>query len=283
MKLLSSNCLGDCSYSFQGSSELISIAVAVSLFSCRTQLQERIPLGNSQEFSAITVTCSNGFRIENVMISKAWTMMVQLKQTCDATSLSCLCCRASLCQSAKGIVDVASRDSRDEGRSCRRRPFEISYSYSVFVLLGGLGGGWLPVVCLGWSLRRQSSRFLHANLQSNPTNFIVRNGQQLQTVWQEKRALPQTFGSGYLRVGWGSSTWTGGAKKFGMSFETQGCQTFGRDIRDFCWDVLGARKVWEKKVCVEVLALDWRGGVIVIAMLRCTHWSQSQFEMERRF
>ena len=44
MKLLISNYLGDYSYSFQGSSELISITVTVSLFSCRMELQEIIPL-----------------------------------------------------------------------------------------------------------------------------------------------------------------------------------------------------------------------------------------------
>ena len=63
MKLLLSNCLGDYSYSFQGSSELISIAVTVSLFSMRMQLQEIIPLWNSQEFSAITFTRFNGLQI----------------------------------------------------------------------------------------------------------------------------------------------------------------------------------------------------------------------------
>ena len=42
---------------FQGSSELITITVTVSLFfSCRMELQEIIPLRNSQELSAITVT-----------------------------------------------------------------------------------------------------------------------------------------------------------------------------------------------------------------------------------
>ena len=40
------NSLGDYSYSFQGSSGLISITVTVSLLSSRTQLQERIPLRN---------------------------------------------------------------------------------------------------------------------------------------------------------------------------------------------------------------------------------------------
>ena len=56
MKLLFSNYLGDYSYSFQGSSELISITVTVSLFSSRKELQEIVPFGNSQYFSAITVT-----------------------------------------------------------------------------------------------------------------------------------------------------------------------------------------------------------------------------------
>ena len=54
---------GDCSHSFQGSSELISITVTVSLFSCRMELQETIALRNFQEFSSITVTWFNGVRI----------------------------------------------------------------------------------------------------------------------------------------------------------------------------------------------------------------------------
>ena len=50
MKLLSSNHVGDCSYSFQGSSELISIAVTVSLLF----LQNAVTGKNSpQEFSRI--------------------------------------------------------------------------------------------------------------------------------------------------------------------------------------------------------------------------------------
>ena len=63
MKLLFSNYLGGYSYSFRGASELISITVTVSLFFQLNALQERIPLGNSQEFSAITVTWFNGFWI----------------------------------------------------------------------------------------------------------------------------------------------------------------------------------------------------------------------------
>ena len=50
MKLLSSNYLGNYSYSFQGSPELISITVTVSLFSSRIQLQERIPQGILKNF-----------------------------------------------------------------------------------------------------------------------------------------------------------------------------------------------------------------------------------------
>ena len=56
MKLLFSNYLGGYSYSFQGSSELISITVTVSLFFLQNALQEIIPLRNFQEFLAITVT-----------------------------------------------------------------------------------------------------------------------------------------------------------------------------------------------------------------------------------
>ena len=45
---------------------------------------------------------------------------------------------------------------------------------------------------------------------------------------EEKGTQTQTFWSGYIRVGWGSSTWRMGAKKFGMSVENQGSQTFWR-------------------------------------------------------
>ena len=55
-EILFLNYLGGYSYSFQGSSELISITVTASLFSSRNSLPEIIPLRNSQEFSAIAVT-----------------------------------------------------------------------------------------------------------------------------------------------------------------------------------------------------------------------------------
>ena len=70
MKLLFSNYLGCYSYSFQGSSEIITITVTVSLFFSQNALQEIIPFRNFPEILAITVTWFNGFRITNVMISK---------------------------------------------------------------------------------------------------------------------------------------------------------------------------------------------------------------------
>ena len=50
----------------------------------------------------------------------------QLKQTSDATSLLRLCGPASVSHCGKGTSDVASRAPRDEGRSCRCRPFDFS-------------------------------------------------------------------------------------------------------------------------------------------------------------
>ena len=53
---------------------------------------------------------------------------------------------------------------------------------------------------------------------------------------------------GYLRVGWGSSTWRGGGQKVRHVFRNPG-RPDGISW-DFCQDVLGgARKVWEKNVC----------------------------------
>ena len=62
--------LGDCSYSFQGSSKLIRITITVSFFSRRKQLQERIPNRNWQEFLQIQLHDLMVFWIKNVMISK---------------------------------------------------------------------------------------------------------------------------------------------------------------------------------------------------------------------
>ena len=46
MNLLFSNFLGDCSYSFQGSSELISITVTVSLFLAECSYGKEFPQEN---------------------------------------------------------------------------------------------------------------------------------------------------------------------------------------------------------------------------------------------
>ena len=56
IKLLFSNYLGDYSYSFQGSVELICITVTVSLFLLQNAATEKNPLGNIWRCLAITVT-----------------------------------------------------------------------------------------------------------------------------------------------------------------------------------------------------------------------------------
>ena len=55
-KLVFSNYLGHYSYNFQGSSELIRIIDTVPLFFLENAATSIIPLRDSQEFSAITVT-----------------------------------------------------------------------------------------------------------------------------------------------------------------------------------------------------------------------------------
>ena len=50
MKLLFSNCLGRYSYSFQGSSEVISIAVTVSFYSSRMHYRKEFPSGILKSF-----------------------------------------------------------------------------------------------------------------------------------------------------------------------------------------------------------------------------------------
>ena len=58
---------------------------------------------------------------------------------------------------------------------------------------------------------------------------------------------PKLFGPDIF--GWGGGLpreWVG-AKKFGVSFETQGNQTFWRDIPGFCRDIPAAPEKFEKK------------------------------------
>ena len=64
----------------------------------------------------------------------AQRQQLQRKQTSDATSLWRLCCRASFCHSGKGTLDVASRGPRDEGRSCRCRPF-VRFPNSMILII----------------------------------------------------------------------------------------------------------------------------------------------------
>ena len=48
-------------------------------------------------------------------------------------------------------------------------------------------------------------------------------------------------------MGWGSSTQRDGAKKFGMSFETQGSQTFWAGYPGILRDIPGVPEKFEQK------------------------------------
>ena len=63
---------------------------------------------------------------------------LQPKQTSEGTSLLRLCCRASVCHTGKGILDVAFRVPRDEGRSCRRHLLRVPINVRLM-------SGWNPV------------------------------------------------------------------------------------------------------------------------------------------
>ena len=68
---------------------------------------------------------------------------------------------------------------------------------------------------------------------------------------KKKEPKPKLFGPDIFGWGGGLPREGVGAKKFGMSFETQGNQTFWRDIPGFCRGFLGAPEKFEKKVCVQ--------------------------------
>ena len=93
MKLLFSNYLGDCSYSFQGFSELICMTVTVSMFSSRMQLQERNP---PQEFSRIW--CNYSYMIE-------WLSNLKCK---DFEKNGISGCRQGIFREFRGIVRAFS-------------------------------------------------------------------------------------------------------------------------------------------------------------------------------
>ena len=54
---------------------------------------------------------------------------------------------------------------------------------------------------------------------------------------EKKEPKPKLFGPDIFRSGGGLPRERVGAKKLGMSLETQGNQTFGRDIPGFCRDI----------------------------------------------
>ena len=64
---------------------------------------------------------------------------------------------------------------------------------------------------------------------------------------KKKEPKPKLFGPDTFGWGGGLPREGVGAKNFGMSFETQGNQTFWRDIPGFCRDMPGALEKFEKK------------------------------------
>ena len=72
-------------------------------------------------------------------------------------------------------------------------------------------------------------------------------------VREEKGTQTQTFWSDIFRWGGGLPRERVGAKKFGTSLETQGNQTFGRDIPEFCRDIPGVPDKFEKKSLCSII------------------------------
>ena len=76
---------------------------------------------------------------------------------------------------------------------------------------------------------------------------------------RKKEPKPKLFGPDIWQWGVGLPREGVGAKKFGMSLETQGNQTFWRDIPGFCRDIPGATERFEKKKFVlNSGPLNWR-------------------------
>ena len=89
--------------------------------------------------------------------------------------------------------------------------------------------------------------------KSSRRRILPKTGFGAPFVWcvflrQEKRAQTRTFGSRYLSVGWGSSTWTSGGQKLRYVPGSPGRQTFWLDVLGFLpGRPGGARKVREKQ------------------------------------
>ena len=70
---------------------------------------------------------------------------------------------------------------------------------------------------------------------------------------EKKEPKPRLFGPDIFGWGGGLPCEGVGAKKFGMPFETQGNQTFWRDIPGFCRDIPGVPEKFEKKSLCSIL------------------------------
>ena len=64
---------------------------------------------------------------------------------------------------------------------------------------------------------------------------------------RKKEPKPKLFGPDIFRWCGGLPRERVGAKKFGVSLETQGTKLFWRDIPEFCWDIPAAPQKFEKK------------------------------------
>ena len=89
---------------------------------------------------------------------------------------------------------------------------------------------------------------------SVPQNGVGKRGHVNHILsGKKKEPKPKLFGPDISRWGGGLPREGVGAKKFGMSFETQGNQTFGRDIPGFCWDIPGCPKSLRKRGLCSIL------------------------------
>ena len=108
--------------------------------------------------------------------------------------------------------------------------------------------------------------------------FIAATILDAQSLREEKGAQTRNL----VRI---SSGWDGGlphagvgAKKLGMSFETEGDKTFWRDMPGFFQDIPGVPEKFEKNVCVQFsspkIFSDFKSNPLAI-------WNRSTFESLR--
>ena len=82
---------------------------------------------------------------------------------------------------------------------------------------------------------------------------------------------PKLFGPDIFGWGGGLPRERVGAEKFGMSFETQGYQTFWRDIPGFCRDIPGVPEKFEQKRFV------FNSRPLFLTPKRSYHWGQNYY------